>query len=63
VRDWAQAKYPSGANHNFRSGTFYYHVQTSMLQNSSAVHGQRTFNNNFIFPNDPGYRQILVKVP
>lgn len=63
VKDWVEAKFPSGTNHGFRRGAFYYHVQTSMLQNSSTARGHRTFNNSFIFPNDAGYRQILVKVP
>ena len=62
VRAWAEAKFPSGANHRFRHGTFYYHIQTSMLPTSSLVHGNRTFGNNFVFPNDPGYRQNLVQV-
>ncbi len=62
ARAWVEAKFPSGTNHRFRHGTFYYHMQTSMLPTSSLAHGRRTFTNNFVFPNDPGYRQNLVRV-
>lgn len=62
VRAWAEAKFPSGASHNFRRGTFYYHIQTNTAQNSSSAHGSRTFDNNFVFPNDQGYRQNLIRV-
>jgi len=62
VRAWTEAKFPSGANHKFRQGTFYYHIQTNMLPSSSSDHGSRTFDNNFVFPNDTGYRQNLTQV-
>jgi len=62
VRAWVEAKFPSGTNHRFRRGTFYYHFQTTTLPTSSSVHGSRTFDSNFVFPNDAGYRQNLVQV-
>lgn len=62
VREWIEAKFPSGSSHNFQQGTFYYHIQVAMLPDSRTVHGRRTFDSNFIFPNDTTYRQNLVQV-
>lgn len=59
VQSWIEAKFPSGKNHKFKKGTFYYHIQTTTLPTSSPIHGHRTFDNNFVFPNDPGYRKNL----
>ena len=62
VRSWVEAKFPSGTNHTFTQGTFYYHIQTNLSPTSGSVHGSRTFDNNFVFPNDSGYRQNLVRI-
>ena len=61
VRAWVEAKFASGTNHTFRSGTFYYHIQTDAAPDSSSIHGSRTFDSNFVFPTDSGYWQNLTK--
>ncbi len=62
INTWVTAKFPSGTRHNYRRGAFFYHMQTDMLANSSQRRGHRTFQSNFAFPNDPAYRNNLLRL-